>query len=139
MSLSHHAFLISSLIGPYSSDERISLLSHRISLFVHQDCCLPLISNKPVCICVVSSCLGSSTSSIVWNGSATVETALVFPFRTSSTWFLLSNSWKRYSSGNGLLCSRCVRISRFWASVSWSNDIVIESKQLKADRPSILY
>ena len=131
INFNHHAFLISSLIGPYRSDERISLLSHRISLLVHHVCCLPLISNNHACILFDTSFLGSSTTSIVWKGIATTVVSFVFPFRTSSTWFLSANNKKRYSSGSGFHCSRWSRMSRFCASVRFKWIIIKKCDELK--------
>ena len=54
------------------------------------------VLNRSVCSASIASsgcsARGSSTCSIVWNGNTTLQTVLVLPFQTSSTWRLSSNN-----------------------------------------------
>ena len=55
-----------------------------------------MVLNRSVCSASIASsgcsARGSSTCSIVWNGNTTLQTVLVLPFQTSSTWRLSSNN-----------------------------------------------
>src|SRR5208337_488206 len=108
--------------GPFFRLERMSLLSPHISLFVHPLSWRPRASSENISICdAVSwgfSARGSSTCSMTWKGRTMLQTSPDFPFQTSSTSRLSSNSRKRYFSGNGLSASIKRMISCCSCSVS---------------------
>src|SRR3989344_4825587 len=113
MSFSPPCASISFLMGPFLREERMSLLSPQMSLFVQSFICLPEESKSSICTFLTCSLLGSSICSIVWNGKTVFATSLVFPFHTSSTSRSSSKSKNRYFSGNGLPDSKYFNISRF--------------------------
>src|SRR3989344_232754 len=108
-------------MGPFLREERMSLLSPQMSLFVQPFICLPEASKRVTCEVFLSSLLGSSICSIVWKGSTVLETSFVFPFQTSSTSLSSSKSKNLYFSGNGLPDSRYFMTSRFSLSESFIN------------------
>src|SRR3989344_2135007 len=100
-------------MGPFLREERMSLLSPQISLFVQPFICLPEVSKRVTCEVFLSSLLGSSICSIVWKGKTVLETSFVFPFHTSSTSLSSSKSKNLYFSGSGLPDSKYFMTSRF--------------------------
>src|SRR3990167_8777759 len=100
-------------MGPFLREERMSLLSPQISLFVQPFICLPEVSKRVTCEDFLSSLLGSSICSIVWKGKTVLETSFVFPFQTSSTSLSSSKSKNLYFSGSGLPDSRYFMTSLF--------------------------
>src|ERR1700733_4390819 len=94
-------------MGPFFKLDKTSLLSPQMSLLVHPESCRPRSSilKRLGCSLTVSA-RGSSTCSMIWKGSTTLQTSLVFPFQTSSTSRLSSNNRNRYFSGKALSASR---------------------------------
>src|SRR3989344_7798387 len=113
MSFSPPCASIYFLMGPFLREERMSLLSPHMSLFVQSFTCLPEESKSSICAFRTASLLGSSICSMVWKGRTVLATSFVFPFQTSSTSLSSSKSKKRYFSGNGLPDSKYFITSRF--------------------------
>src|SRR3989338_2118854 len=101
-------------MGPFFKEERISLLSPQMSLFVQPRIWRPEVSKRLNWVSlVIRSLRGSSICSMVLKGRTRLQTSWVLPFHTSSTSRSSSNKRNRYFSGKGLPSWINLTASRF--------------------------